>query len=120
MIMTIVAATSSVAKIANVLRYLEIGGEWNYKGGGSNFTLVWLDNHVTDTLSDGTQLGIHGIAIKGEVIRDGISSPYYLGTGFSFNTVVSMIEEIPNDDYLGMVGAIAMHEAMIKSRKSRE
>lgn len=102
-----------MSRIFVVLRFLELGGEWKYK----NATLVWLENHVTSTLSDGTEMGIHGIGIKGESIKDNVSTPCYMGTNFDFNTVVSMIDEIPKDQYLEMLTSVTIHETQRETKK---
>lgn len=106
---------STVQKMATVLRYLELGGEWEYKG----HTIVWLDNYVTNTLPDGTQYGIHGLAKKGVSIKGDVETPCYMGFGADFNVVVQMIDEIPNQDYLGMVASLAIHDSVLKHRHNK-
>lgn len=99
---------STVTKLSKVLRYLELGGELSYRG----YTIVWLDNHVTHTLSDGTQLGINGIAFKGVNLT--ANEPTYMGCDFGFNQVVSIVDELTNDEYLEIVTALALRESHSK------
>jgi len=107
---------STATKLAMVLRYLELGGEWKYKG----HTIVWLDNHVTSTLPNGDTYGIHGLARKGVSINGDVETPCYMGLAHDFNAIVQMVDEISEADYVNMVVSVALKESVAERRCSKE
>lgn len=105
-------------KIGKFLNYVIAGNEQTING----TTYVWCDEHITRTEMDDSgqeqHFGINGLAIKATVTTsDGTFIEHrYMGYDLSINQLVELLDELTEEDWLGITAFHALRSVQ-KKRK---